>query len=67
MDKIPQRKGQYPATQSACCNFWKSNAQTVKQIMDKLKKVSRLKKKKNKKKRVDTIVIVNQKTQARQN
>ena len=34
--------------------------------MDKLKKVSRLKKKKNKKKRVDTIVIVNQKTQARQ-
>ena len=44
-------------------NFWKSNALTVKKVMDKVKKTSRLKKKK---KRMDPTVIVNQKTQARQ-
>jgi hypothetical protein len=37
-------------------NIWKLNTPTVKQIMDKVKKVSRLKKRKN---TMDPAVIVN--------
>ena len=54
-EEISQRGSHYPATQRGRHNFWKSNAPTVKQIMDKVKKVSRLKKKK----RVGLTVIIN--------
>ena len=37
-EETPQREGHHPATQKACQIFWKPNAPTVKQIMDKLKK-----------------------------
>ena len=62
-EETPQRESHYPATQNANRNVWKLNASTVKQIIDKVRKVSRLKKKTE---RVGPMVIVNQKTQARQ-
>jgi hypothetical protein len=44
--EIPQNECHHPRTQRARRNFWNANAPTVKQIIDKVKKVSRLKKKK---------------------
>jgi hypothetical protein len=52
----------HPKSQQARCSLWKVNAPTAQKIMDKVKKVSRL----EKKKRVDHVVSVQLRDRTRQ-
>ena len=62
-EETPQQERHHPRTQRARHNFWKVNAPTANQIMDKVKKVSRRKKTKQ---RPDPTVIPQQKDGNRQ-
>ena len=61
--ETPQRERHHPKTQRARHNFWKVNAPTANQIMDRVKKVSR---KKKAKRRDNPIVVAQQKDGYRQ-